>query len=233
MKFDSTTYLVFYLQDKLKYGSKAITHCISILEGFSIQPGSIKYDEISNLLTLSAFLPNSDLNVLKVTISVTNINILLSAKDTIININCEIYSDQMQASAIIERRENICAGIYYYDSRVLNREHPTYINQGLISYYDVETINTINKLYMHDFKSDGLNLNDIVGYNQDKIKTLGFVPDITEWHENGFNKKDSSYSDFAMKINNQLKNFDYDSFMKSLAKFAKKPETVINPVTKK
>jgi len=230
MKFDSTAYLVFYLKEKLNYTNEIINCCIGILDGFSIQPGSIKYDENSNLITLSLFLPNSELNISKVAIAGTRINMLLSVRDTTINLNCESYGRQVQASALINSFENNCAGIYYYDSRVMNIDHPNYAYQGLISYYDIETLNTIKNEYLHNM---GINLNGLVGYKQDRIKTLGFVPDVTEWKESAFNKKDFSYSDFAMKINNQLKDFNYDSFMDSLVKFAKKPETVINPVTRR
>ena len=236
MKFDSTAYLTFSLKEKLKFDDKITDYCIRILSGFVIQPGSIKYDTDNKLLTLMATLPNNELEVSKVIISYFGINMKfhVKGKAITINLNCEVYSQRLQLSILInsiisdEKNSN---GIYYYDSTAFNTTQCDW--QGLLSYYDAETLKVIEDVYLIDFIHNNLTLNDIIGYKSDKINEFGFVPDDVEWSVSKINKNSCSSDEFANIINNKIMTFNYEEFMDSISKFSKRSSTDLGPVRKR
>ena len=48
MKFDSSTYLYYVLEDKAKILCEYAKYCTQILDGFEIAPGSINYNKKTN-----------------------------------------------------------------------------------------------------------------------------------------------------------------------------------------
>lgn len=234
MKFDSTAYLVASLKEKLKFSEEYINYCIRILNGFVIKPGSIKYDENNETLTLNVTLPNSELRVSKITISNSGIYMKLYSKDITININCAIYMQKVQLSILIDSEKNNCSGIYYYDSSVLNVNGGDLERCGMYSYYDAGTLKVINESYLLDYVRLEMTLNDLVGYKPEKINTLGFIPDVTELVKKNSDEKHCSSEQFADNINMGLVAFNYDDIINMLSsKFSKQSETVIGPVRRK
>lgn len=228
MKFDSTAYLKYFLKDKMRIPDEYIDYCCMLLNGFIIRPGSIKYDDENKLLTLNMAIPNSELWISKAVITDQTINLKLSIKDAVINVNCGIYSQTVKLSMIINYNDNPNKGIYYYDSRAFNVKEVNY--QGMFSYYDAETLKVINDVYNKEFLRLGVSIEDAIGVEERKINELGFVADTVIYNDSNLLKKGQSILDIAQIINDQFINFNYDDIMNRLSMFSKGAKKEIGPI---
>lgn len=227
MQFDSTAYLIFNLKDKLNLNETYIENCVRFLNGFVIKPGSIKYDENGNSLTLSMSLPNSEMLVYGVTIDpCEGIIISLSINGIIINILYKIYNPSVYYSILSNDENNHNFGIYYYNPSVFDSNVGRF--KGQYTFYDASTLKTIIDSY--DLIPSVNVLINLIGTNSEKINNLGFVPDITIWEEESSNEK-SSDEKIIDDINNKIRTINYDSIMDKLSTFSKEYESVNKPIS--
>ncbi len=231
MQFDSTMYLMYYLKEKTKLEESYIENCFRFLAGFVIEPGSIKYDEESNLLTLSMSLPNSDLKIHRVIINPKEYQILISAsiQDIIISIQYSLFMPKVCYSILFDKENNSCSGIYYYNPDVFATLNGKYMHRGQYAYYDANTLKIIQDLYLlNQSKND---LIDLIGTTSEKITNLGFVPDITIWEEKQSSDKERSHGEIIDDINKMTREINYNDIIEKLSKFSKEHESSNEPIS--
>ena len=218
MNFDSTAYLAYSLKDKFQLEDVHINKCIDVLNGLVIKPGSIKFNEEESIITLTAFVPNSELIIRNITIKQRGpIQINAILRNITINVEHNIYVSGKEYSIIFDDESSKSSGIYYYD-----RAFDGYDFKGRYSYYDFETLKTIKEFYMPEFSEKVNNSNSLIGYNQDGINKLGFTPDIIKWED----KENEDQKNGLTKIN-------YDDIIEKLSNFQEEYSSSMVPVTRK
>lgn len=225
MQFNSTTYLVFNLRDKLKLDQNDIKKYVRFLNGFFIKPGSMKYNEDGKALTFSMSLPDNEEVLYGVTINSNGeIMISFSIRDIIINILCKTYVPEMSYSILIEDENNHNSGIYYYRTKAFAPHTGRY--KGQYTFYDAVTLKTIRD--SSDLVLSANGLVDLIGTSPEKIDNMGFVPDITKWENESSGEKGGGEA--IDDINNKIRAINYDSIMGLLSTFTENYESVNAPV---
>lgn len=224
MKFDSKTYLMSSIKTTLYYNEE---YYAGILDGFDIVPGSIQYDKKKELLTLQASLPNSELKVRDIAISQTKgICMRFSVKDLDFNVNFSTIIGDIRYSVINQNEENNCAGIYYYDSSVLDKSK--FKMRGSHSFYDAQTLKTLCDSYLSGVSALGITLQEVVDYTPEKIESLGFVPDVHLWEDIEFHQR--TFVEVATDFNTQLKEINYDDVMNKIKSISEKIDSSVDTV---
>lgn len=219
MQFNSTAYLVFNLEKKLNYNRETIKHFLNFFRGFGVKPGSIKFDENGNFLTLSMSLPDNDAVEYGVTINnKEEIMITLTINGIIINIFCIVYAPHLQYSMLIDGENERNSGIYYYDSKVFDDVSFGYKEQ--YAFYDAEVLKIIKSLG---------DLTNAIGTSSENINNLGFTPDLIKWEDESSGHK--SDAEVISGFNEKIRAINYDSIMALVATFDETYESVNEPIS--
>lgn len=233
MNFDSTTYLAYNLKDKLNLEISAIDNCIKLLDGTIINPGSIKYDEEKREISFSATLPDNEMIMKKIIIDRSGeIHINLSLKNLLINVEYGLYTFTKRYSLLCDEKGKKYSGIYYYDDLVFRGIKDCNFD-GMYSYYDAETLKTLENKYMPEFMEKGITLDSVLGNNSETINNLGFVPDLTKWENRHKNKDENDKRNVYEKLNDEIKALNYNQIIEKLSNFHQEYTSSINPVTYK
>lgn len=233
MQFDSNVYLAYSLGKSLSdFNSKEIGTVISLLEGFAIKPGSIRYDKDQDAIAVN-FLPSEnedDAGIDQLYISKDRkVFIKMSVNNSIkINILYPLYGMNPSYSFFYKDPIEKFAGVYYYESSKLNTSDLKHYQQS--SYYDYATVATLQEDYLDGDKDK---LEELISYDPTQISRLGFSePDILKW---GSESKSCSavldeqrYSAF----NQQLRAINYNKVIEFMKSFQEEYQSVNKPITK-
>lgn len=233
MQFDSNVYLAYSLGKSLSdFNSKEIGTVISLLEGFAIKPGSIRYDKDQDAIAVN-FLPSEnedDASIYQLYISKDRkVFIKMSVNNSIkINILYPLYGMNPSYSFFYKDPIEKFAGVYYYESSKLNTSDLKHYQQS--SYYDYATVATLQEDYLDGDKDK---LEELISYDSTQISRLGFSePDILKWGSEskccGLDLDEKRYNDF----NQQLRAINYNKVVEFMKSFQEEYQSVNKPITK-
>ena len=229
MQFDSTSYLTYYLIEKANLNEIQVDNCIGVLEGFIIRPGSIKYNEESHTLSFDAELPDSELFIHN--ISERNGELFINAviighPEIAVNLSFELYNPSFDYSSLIINDVNSDqSGVYYYDPYVFYDNDSKYY---MWKYYDYETITQIDEFLLGDLN---ISMEDLISYDDSRIKELGFSPDISKKITLEDFSEEISQEEMAHTINKRLKSITYEDIMERIRGFQEEYKSNLNPIT--
>ena len=150
MKYDSKTYLYYFLQDYLKLDEEHIKRKISLLPEFYLVPGSLKYidneDYEKRYVTGNIILDCNYLETMGVKISVYGMEIVCHYKGSKSCINIYIKNGEYQEldfnllyNSNADRNPN--SGLYLFKSKLMSeydfKNHPGY------EFFDQDTVDTL------------------------------------------------------------------------------------------
>lgn len=233
MQFDSNVYLAYSLGKSLSdFNSKEIGTVISLLEGFAIKPGSIRYDKDQDAIAVN-FLPSEnedDASIDQLYISKDRkVFIKMSVNNSIkINILYPLYGMNPSYSFFYKDPIEKFAGVYYYESSKLNTSDLKHYQQS--SYYDYATVATLQEDYLDGDKDK---LEELISYDSTQISRLGFSePDILKWGSESKSCNavldEQRYSAF----NQQLRAINYNKVVEFMKSFQEEYQSVNKPITK-
>ena len=207
---------------KLSIESEYIENCLRLLNGIEIDFTSVNYYEDYRKLTIDGTIPNSEINISKITIDRNyGIYINLSIKDILINAKCSIYWPKVYYSVLCTNENNENMGIYYYNPSEFNEENNNF--QECYLYYDSEVLKKLNNPY----------INYLVGYTQENFDNLGISQNKTIWRKYKSEIADNpecTNEEMAEIINNELISLNYDNIMEMLSVISNKADLVTNQV---
>lgn len=221
MKFSSTIYLYSSLVEKLQLSSVESDNCMRLLNGFTIMPMSIKYDEDTNMIQLNATVKDSQLSVYKVFISKTaglSIYAKISGLEySSLFLNFSL-STMISHSLLVLDTPSPKAGLYYHTSTIFRNT----LTQNY-EFYDVHTLLDIKLTSA----CDKIPMDDLLGNTPFTINSLGYLHD----NKTSSTTNTASLQKRALSINEYMRGISSKSVMPYIDKVFCKSTFSNEPIT--
>lgn len=220
MKFDSTIYVYHHLITELKLSQNLAETCLRLLNGFIIEPMSIRVDPIERTLSFKGSVPESSLLVSSIFVSKeSGLSIYAKLKDdprSSLHINISLSSLVSNSVLVISGNDSL-AGIYYDSTKQVG---DTIIHT--YQFYDLFTLNDIRVMSVQE----NISLDDLITNVPFTINTLGYMAD----KETTKTFEATDFKNRASTINGHIKELSFNSLESFLKETSCEPSSINNPI---